>query len=235
VTRDVRLLLVDDDIRLVGLLEERLRRDGFDVSVALRGRDALAALDRHWPDLIVLDLMLPDMRGEQVAAQIKRRADLPIIVLSAVSEVAARTSSIRQFAEDYIVKPFHYPELKARIDRVLGRMEDRIPAEEQTPATGLTLILRRREAIVDGHLIRLTPIETRLLATLAAAGGKAVATEQLLARVWADSDGADPVYVWVTVRRLRQKLEPDLARLRFLHTARGGGYFLGNPAADQPA
>ena len=234
-TRDVRLLLVDDDTLLVGLLEERLRRDGFDVSVALRGRDALAALDRNWPDLIVLDLMLPDMRGEQVAAQIKRRADLPIIVLSAVSEVAARTSSIREFAEDYIVKPFHYPELKARIDRVLGRMEDRIPAEEQSPATGLTLILRRREAIVDGHLIRLTPIETRLLATLAAAGGKPVTTEQLLARVWADSDGADPVYVWVTVRRLRQKLEPDLARLRFLHTARGGGYFLGNPAADQPA
>jgi DNA-binding response OmpR family regulator len=149
--------------------------------------------------------------------------------------VAARTSSIREFAEDYIVKPFHYPELKARIDRVLGRMEDRIPAEEQSPATGLTLILRKREAIVDGHLIRLTPIETRLLATLAAAGGKPVTTEQLLARVWADSDGADPVYVWVTVRRLRQKLEPDLTRIRFLHTARGGGYFLGNPAADRLA
>ena len=231
-TRSVRLLLVDDDVRLVGLLEDRLRRDGFEVSVATRGADALAAMDRSWPDLIVLDLMLPDMRGEEVAAQVKRRADLPIIVLSAVTEVSARTTSIREFAEDYLVKPFHYPELKARVDRVLRRMEDRIPVEEQSPAAGLTLILRRREAIVDGTALRLTPIETRLLATLAAAGGKLVTTEQLLARVWADSDAADPVYVWVTVRRLRQKLEPDPSRPRFLHTARGGGYFLGNPVPE---
>ncbi len=231
-TRGTRVLLVDDDVRLVGLLEGRLHRDGFEVSVATRGADALAAMDRHWPDLIILDLMLPDMRGEQVAVQIKRRADLPIIVLSAVSEVSARTTSIREFAEDYLIKPFHYPELKARIDRVLRRMEDRIPVEEQSPADGLTLILRKREAIVDGGSIRLTPIETRLRATLAAAGGKVVTTEQLLARVWTDSEGADPVYVWVTVRRLRLKLEPDPARPRFLHTARGGGYVLGNPVPD---
>ena len=227
-----RLLLADDDRRLVGMLEERLRRDGYAVTVAMRGADALAAVDRRWPDLIILDLMLPDMRGEKVAAEIKRRADLPIIVLSAVTEVSSKTSVIQEFAEDYLTKPFHYPELRARIERVLRRLEDRIPVEAIDVGNGLTLVLRRREATVDGTLIKLTPIETRVLATLAATIGRPVSTDQLLTRVWADADGADPVYVWVTMRRLRQKLEPDPANPRFIHTVRGGGYRLGSQAAD---
>jgi DNA-binding response OmpR family regulator len=235
VTEPTRLLLAEDDTRLVGFLEERLKRDGYAVTVATRGGEALAAVDRRWPDLIVLDLVLPDMRGEQVAAEIKRRADLPIIVLSAVSEVSAKTTMIQQFAEDYLTKPFHYPELRARIERVLHRLEDRIPVEEVKIATGLSLVLRKRQAIVDGTAIHLTPIETRLLATLSATTGRTVTTDQLLSRVWADADGADPVYVWVTVRRLRQKLEVDPANPRFLHTVKGGGYRLGDPPGDAPA
>lgn len=234
-TNPVRLLLADDDVRLVGFLRERLERDGYSVTVAHRGGEALAALDKRWPDLIVLDLMLPDMRGERVAAEIKRRADLPIIVLSAVSEVSSKTSMIQEYAEDYLTKPFHYPELRARIERVLRRLEDRIPVEEVVIGDGLSLVLRRREAIVDGTVIRLTPIETRLLATLSAAPGRTVTTDQLLSRVWSDADGADPVYVWVSVRRLRQKLEPDPGNPRFLHTVKGGGYRLGAPPADDPA
>ena len=231
-TEPIRLLLAEDDVRLVGFLRERLERDGYAVTVANRGADALAAVDRRWPDLIVLDLMLPDMRGERVAAEIKRRADLPIIVLSAVSEVSAKTTMIQQFAEDYLTKPFHYPELRARIERVLRRLVDRIPVEQVDVGDGLALVLRRREAIVDGTVIHLTPIETRLLATLATTPGRPVTTEQLLARVWGDTDGADPVYVWVSVRRLRQKLEADPAHPRFLHSVKGGGYRLGAPPED---
>lgn len=233
--RTPHLLLVDDDARLVELLEDRLRRDGYSVSVATRGSQAVAALDRHWPDLVVLDLMLPDMRGEQVAAQIKRRADLPIIVLSAVTEVTSRTATIRDFAEDYLVKPFHYPELQVRIERILKRMADRIPSEEQVVATGLVLALRRREAIVNGTKLKLTPVESRFLGALAAAGGQPLSTDQLLSRVWSGADGADPVYVWVTIRRLRQKLEPDAANPVFIHTVRGGGYRLGDPVEDDEA
>jgi DNA-binding response OmpR family regulator len=99
----------------------------------------------------------------------------------------------------------------------------------------MSLVLRRREAIVDGRVIKLTPIETRVLTTLSATPGRTVTTDQMLSRVWADADGADPVYVWVTIRRLRQKLEPDPANPRFLHTARGGGYRLGPAVLDQPA
>lgn len=233
--RAPHLLLVDDDASLVALLEDHLRRDGYTVTVATRGRQAIAALDRQWPDLVILDLMLPDMRGEQVATLIKKRADLPIIVLSAVTEVTARTESIRDFAEDYLVKPFHYPELQVRVERVLRRMADQIPTEEQTVADGLVLALRRREAVVHGTRHRLTPVESRFLGTLAAAGGQALSTEQLLARVWSGSDGADPVYVWVTVRRLRQKLEPDPAHPVFLHTVPGNGYRLGDPRDDDDA
>ncbi|HEY5628123.1 MAG TPA: response regulator transcription factor [Candidatus Limnocylindrales bacterium] len=235
-TRPPHLLLVDDDVRLVALLEDRLRRDGFEATVATRGSQAISAIDRRWPDLVILDLMLPDMRGEQVAAQIKKRADLPIIVLSAVTEVASRTASIRDFAEDYLVKPFHYSELRVRVERVLRRMPDRVPAEELTVATGLVLALRRREAVVHGKKIRLTPVECRLLGALVAAAGQPLTTEQLLGRVWAGADGADPVYVWVTIRRLRQKLEPDPSQPMFIHTVRGGGgYRLGDRAEDDEA
>jgi DNA-binding response OmpR family regulator len=233
--RPPHVLLVDDDVRLVALLEDRLRRDGFEPIVATRGSQAISAIDREWPDLVILDLMLPDMRGDQVAVQIKKRADLPIIVLSAVTEVSSRTASIRDFAEDYLVKPFHYEELRVRVERVLRRMPDRVPAEEQVAATGLTLALRRREAVVNGTKIRLTPVESRFLGVLLAAAGQPLTTEQLLTRVWAGADGADPVYVWVTIRRLRQKLEADPSQPMFIHTVKGGGYRLGDPSGDEEA
>ena len=223
------LLLVDDDVQFGALVADRHERDGYEVSIARRGSEAIASIDKRWPDLIILDLMLPDMRGERIAAQIKQRADLPIIVLSAVTEVTTRTSTIGDFAEDYLVKPVHYEELRVRIDRVLRRLGDRVPVEQRSPAHGLDLQLRKREAFVDGLRIKLTPVETRLIATLLAADGKPVSTQALLAHVWPGSPGADPVYVWVTIRRLRQKLEPDPAMPRFLHTVPDAGYRLGDP------
>lgn len=230
-----RLLLIDDDNELAWFLAERLRRDGYDVAIAHSGADGLRELDERWPDLVVLDLMLPDMTGTATARAIKERADLPIIVLSAITDTAARVDLIERFAEDFLVKPFHYPELRARVERVLDRLQDRIPSQEVEVAPELTLLLRRREALVGGALVRLTPIETRLLAVLAAARGKPVSTERLLQRVWGDADGAEPVYVWVTVHRLRQKLERDPRAPHHLHSRRGGGYSLGLLEPDHDA
>ncbi len=226
------VLLVDDDVDLVRFLAERLRKDGFTVTAAHSGAEALAAVDDQWPDLVILDLMLPDIDGERVAIAIKSRADLPLIILSAVTDTDAKTALIERFAEDYLTKPFHYPELRARIERILGRLHDRIPTHELQIGPDLRLVLRRREAVVAQRTVKLTPIETRLLATLAAARGQVVSSERLLHQVWSDSDDADPVYVWVTIHRLRQKIEIDPQRPRYLHTRRGGGYWLGAGAPE---
>lgn len=221
-----RLLLVDADVRLLADLGDRLRRDGFEVATARSGRAALAALDAVWPDLVILDPMTRGMSGEHLAARIKRRADIPIIVLSAISDAQTKVNLISRFAEDYVTKPFDGDELVARIRRVLTRLNERIPHQELDLGPDLTLILRRREAIVDGTTVGLSPNEARFLAALAANVGEAVSTERLLTRVWGDADGADPAYVWVIVRRLRRKIERDPARPRYLVTEKRGGYRL---------
>ncbi len=221
-----RLLLVDDDVQLLLSLGDRLRRDGYEVATAKSGAEAIEALDVTWPDLVILDLAMPRMSGEDVARQVKKRADIPIIVLSIITAPEVKVDAISRFAEDYLTKPYHHEELVARIQRVLGRLNERIPSQELVLGPELTLVLRRREAVVAGRTVGLSPTETRFLATLAASGGEPVSTERLLARVWGDADGADPAYVWVTVRRLRRKLECDPDHPRHLLTDRGGGYRL---------
>jgi DNA-binding response OmpR family regulator len=205
---EARLLLVDDDPAHLEALAERLTGDGFEVTRAASGAEALERLDEAWPDLVILDLMMPEMDGQALAGRIKHRADIPILVLSAVATADNKADLIAQFAEDYVTKPYDYVELVARIRRVLRRLQDQIPVEELALGD-LTLVPRMREAIVRGRHVSLSPTESRFLATLAASMPRAVTTEQLLRKVWADSDAADPAYVWVTVRRLRQKLEFD--------------------------
>jgi DNA-binding response OmpR family regulator len=225
---EARLLLVDDDVAHLEILAERLAGDGFEVAKAASGREALRRLDEAWPDLVVLDLLMPGMAGKDLAARIKRRADLPIVVVSAIEAAESKADLIACYAEDYVAKPYDYAELVARIRRVLRRLQDQIPVEELSLGD-LTLVPRRREAIVRGQHVPLSPTESRFLATLAAAMPRPVSTEQLLRQVWADSDAADPAYVWVTVRRLRQKLEIDPDRPEHLLTDRAGGYRLAAP------
>jgi two-component system KDP operon response regulator KdpE len=222
---EARLLLVDDDPAHLDALAERLSGDGFDVTRAAGGAEALEQLDAAWPDLVILDLMMPEMDGQTLAGRIKRRADIPILVLSAVAAADSKADLIAHFAEDYVTKPYDYAELLARIRRVLRRLRDQIPVEELALGD-ILLTPRRREATVRGHRVALSPTESRFLATLAASMPAAVTTEQLLHKVWADSDAADPAYVWVTVRRLRQKLEFDPDHPIHLLTEPGGGYRL---------
>jgi DNA-binding response OmpR family regulator len=224
------LLVVDDDPQLLMLLADKLRRDGYDVVAAQSGADALRALDESWPQLVILDLMMPDMNGEEVAERIKARADIPIIILSAVTAAESKVGAIQRYAEDYVTKPFNYLELSARVERVLQRLNEKIPSQELVLGPDLTLMLARRRARVGDEAVGLSKIEARVLGTLAAARGEPVTTETLLARVWSLSDGADPAYVWVTMRRLRQKIERDPDNPRYLISERGGGYRL--QAAD---
>src|SRR4051812_26789611 len=227
-----RILLVDDDRGLLIPLAEQLRLDGFEVTTARDGDEALRRLDTAWPDLLIIDLMMPRMDGLTLAREIKARADLPIIVLSAIDAGDNKADLLDEFAEDYITKPYHYSELRARIQRILRRVGERVPRKGLDIGPDLTLELHRRQAIVRDEVVALTPIESRLLFALAANLGQTVTTETLLARGWADTDEAEPSYVWVTMRRLRQKLERDPNHPRHLLTVRGVGYQLvATPAA----
>jgi DNA-binding response OmpR family regulator len=221
-----RILLVDDDPSLLVVLSEQLRDDGYEVATARDGAEALRRLEAGWPDLILLDLMMPRVDGLALARRIKAEADLPIIVLSAIDTADSKARLLDEVAEDYVSKPYHYPELRARIQRVLRRLGDRIPRRSLVLGPNLTLDLHRRAATVAGTEVQLTPTESRLLQPLAANLGEIVPTETLLSRGWADTEEAEPSYVWVSMRRLRQKIEVDPDRPVHLVTVRGVGYRL---------
>src|SRR5436190_7839046 len=230
-----RILIVDDDPNLLVLLADQLRNDGFEIQTARDGEEALRRLEAGWPDLLIVDMMMPRMDGVTLAREVKARADLPIIVLSAIDAADSKADLLEEVAEDYVTKPYHYPELRARIQRVLRRLGDRVPRQRLELGPKLALQLHRREAEVDGKVVTLTPTESRLLYALAANLGQTVTTETLLARGWADTEDADPSYVWVTMRRLRQKVEVDPNKPAHLLTVRGIGYRLISEARQPPA
>src|SRR6187551_3364174 len=169
-----RLLIVDDDPNLLVLLADQLRADGFEIQTARDGEEALRRLEAGWPDLLLVDMMMARMDGLTLAREVKARADLPIIVLSAIDTADSKADLLEEVAEDYVTKPYHYPELRARIQRVLRRLGDRVPRQRLELGPKLALQLHRREAEVDGKVVTLTPTESRLLYALAANLGQTV-------------------------------------------------------------
>jgi len=217
------VLLVDDDLTLLSVLSRRVARAGYSVITASSGAAALKLLQGSWPSLVIVDLMMPGMDGFELCRRIKQLADLPIIVLSAVDASEAKVSALELYAEDYITKPFDPDELIARVQRILRR------APIGSPSLSLgdgRIDLATRRMVTPAGAQQLTRIEARLLGVLAASIDRVVPTDLLLDRVWSEADGAEPSYVWVTIRRLRRKLEEDPDRPRHLLTERGIGYRL---------
>ena len=149
--RRLGILLVDDDPNLLVLLADQLRADGYQIQTARDGVEALRRLRTSWPDLLIIDMMMPRMDGLTLAREIKARADLPIIVLSAIDAGDSKADLLEEVAEDYVTKPYHYPELRARINRVLRRLGDKVPRQSLVLGPELTLDLHRREATVGGE------------------------------------------------------------------------------------
>jgi two-component system KDP operon response regulator KdpE len=228
------VLLVDDDLTLLSVLSRRVARAGYEVRTARSGPAALKALEDGWPAILVVDLMMPGMDGFELCRRVKQLADLPIIVLSAVDASEAKVSALELYAEDYVTKPFDPDELIARIQRVLRRSSIGSP-QISLHGGEIELDLASRRLSTPSGTHQLTPTEARLLQVLAASVDRVVPTDELLNRVWTDADGADPSYLWVTVRRLRRKLEADPDRPRHLITERGVGYRLlsGTPTAQR--
>ena len=169
--------------------------------------------------------VLPGISGPDVCREMRRHGVAsPVIMVTARSSKVDVVVGLELGADDYITKPFHYPELRARIQRVLRRVGDRVPGGRLELGPELTLDLQRRRAFVNGQEVRLTPVESRLLYALAANLGQTVTTETLLARGLSDTEVPDPSYVWGTMARPRRKIAPGPDSPVYVETVRGVGY-----------
>jgi two-component system KDP operon response regulator KdpE len=220
----LRVLVVDDERAIRRFLRVALAAHGHTVFEAETGHEALASATANRPDVIILDLGLPDMEGVEVAAQLREWTQTPIIVLSVRDREETKVAALDAGADDYLTKPFGVEELLARI-RVAMRHAVRSPGEPVFTSGDLRVDLARRQVTVGGRDIALTPTEYDILKALVAQAGKVVTHRQLLSQVWGAYD-QDPHLLQVNVSNLRRKLEPDPARPRYIQTEPGVGYRL---------
>jgi len=238
------LLLVEDDLTLAAALEHRLRRARYKVLHAPSGRAAFNVFDAGEPDLVILDLMLPDVPGEEILDWVREKSNIPVIIISAKCEESDRIGTLNNGADDYITKPLSLTELEARIKAVLRRSW--MPANDagnngngngkssprrshsELSYGGITLALSAHEVWLDGERLEVSPTEFRLLRVLAERGGSAVSVEQIIRGVWS-YDGYDRHIVESNIHRLRHKIEKDPRNPQRLVTVRGFGYKLVDP------
>lgn len=220
------VLIVDDEPQLRRLLRTALEAS-FRVIEADTARRALIEAATHKPDVVVLDLGLPDAEGHEVVRGIRAWSALPIVVLSARTEEEQKIRALDAGADDYVTKPFSVPELLARLRAALRRAAQ-VPGQEFEPLQlGDTRIdLARRTATRSGQAIHFTPIEYRLLAALAKHGGMVATQRQLLREVWGPDRINQAHYLRVYMKQLRQKIEPDPTQPQFILTEIGVGYRL---------
>ena len=222
--RKLTVLVVDDEPMVREVVTRYLEHDGFLVTAVEDGRAALKAVKTSAPDLIVLDIMLPEIDGLDVLTQLRLSGDVPIILLTARTAEADRILGLELGADDYVVKPFSPRELTARVKSVLRR-STREPSGQRLEFDGLEIDPSTREVKVDGELAELTAREFDLLAFLAGSPRQVFSRPQLLSQVWESSpEWQDPATVTVHVRRVRQKIEQDPDNPRRLITVRGVGY-----------
>ena len=220
------VLVVEDEPAIADIVSRYLQRAGYETVIARTGQDALGKAQERHPDVVILDLMLPDIDGLEVMRRLRRnngRRDA-IILLTARGEESDRIVGLRLGADDYVVKPFSPGELVARVDAVLRRI-DPVPEREESLDFGqLQIDPAARTVELDGRPIELTQREFELLLFLARHPGQAFTRDQLMEHVWHYSFYIDTSTVTVHVRRLRAKLEPDPARPRYIETVWGVGY-----------
>ena len=222
------ILVIEDDPQIRRVLSTSLEANGYRVQGADSGRQARELAARYPPDLIILDLGLPDTDGLDLIRQLRTRATQEILVLSARGNEEVKVRALDLGADDFISKPFGLPELLARVRVALRRAHQDADANERVelPAVGLTIDIARHRVTRDGQEVHLTPIEFRLLATLMRHGGKILTHEQLLDEVWGQGQGKNIQYLRIYLGGLRRKLEADPSQPRILLTVAGVGYRL---------
>ena len=221
-----KVLVVDDEPALSRALAINLRAHGWEVVTAADGRSALDAAATTHPDVIVLDLGLPDMDGTEVIAGLRGWTSVPIVVLSARQHGEDKVEALDLGADDYVTKPFAMNELMARLRAAVRRAASAEPTETEVVAGDLVIDLARKRVRRDGAEVRLTPTEWAFLELLARNVGRLVPREQLLREVWGPGYLHEHHYLRVYAAQLRRKLEADPAQPRHLLTTSGLGYTL---------
>jgi len=225
-TQNQKILVVDDEERMARFIRLNLEHDGFQVIEAYRGQNAMDKLRTALPDLILLDIMMPDIDGFEVLKMIREISGVPVIMLTAKGEEDDKVKGLELGADDYITKPFSPRELVSRVKAVLRRSE--IPGEDSTDVIQvddrLKIDFNRREIWVEGKLVNLRPTEYRLLYHLVQNAGWVLTYDQILSRVWGYEYRDEPHYVRLYINYLRQKLEQDPANPKYILTERGIGY-----------
>ncbi len=225
-TSKYKILVVDDEKRMVRFIQLNLEQDGFQVITAYNGEEALEQVRTQLPDLVLLDIMMPDISGFEVLEKIREVSTVPVIMLTAKGEEDDRIRGLELGADDYITKPFSPRELVSRIKAVLRRtksfQEDQIDIIEVDDR--LKIDFSRREVWVEGEKVDLRPTEYRLLYHLVKNAGWVNTHEQLLTKVWGFEYQDEPHYVRLYVNYLRKKLEEDPSNPKYILTERGVGY-----------
>lgn len=223
----LKVLVVEDDTQIRRFVSTALESEGMEVHEASTGRQGLTDAGRLKPDLLILDLGLPDVDGVDLIRELRGKSAVPIVVLSARSLEAAKIAALDAGADDYLTKPFGVGELLARVRAATRRARGLSGSERREFAVGeLTVDLVKHRVARAGKEVRLTPIEYRLLEALVHNAGKVMTHQQLLREVWGPQHAEDSHYVRIYMAQLRHKLEKDPAQPRFLLTETGVGYRL---------
>jgi DNA-binding response OmpR family regulator len=228
------ILVVDDEPKIVALARDYLEHAGFTVLTAVDGRSAVDTIHRRHPDLVVLDLGLPQLDGLDVTREIRRTSTLPIVMLTARDDELDKLLGLELGADDYLTKPFSPRELVARVKAVLRRTENAGTPSEVLRSGGLTIDVPRHRVEVDGRVVELTPTEFELLLALARQPGRILTRSQLLDAIHGIAYEAYERAIDSHVKNLRRKLEPLPATPRYVLTVHGVGYRLADERDAAP-
>ena len=223
--KGLRVLVIDDEPQIRKLLKVSLAAHGYDVYEATSGADAVIQAVNIKPDLIILDLGLPDMDGKEVVRRLREWSDIPILILTVRDQEKEKIDALDAGADDYITKPFSMGELLARM-RVSVRRSAHVGEDPVIQCGDLSIDLAQRRVMVDAQEIKLTPTEYDIIKILAQNAGKVLTHRQLLKAVWGDTYSDDTHYIRVYIGQLRRKIEPNPTQPRYIVTESGVGYRL---------
>ncbi len=224
--RKSRILIVDDDIGVLKSVRANLQARDCETLTAMDGVEALQAIGREMPDLVILDLTMPKMDGLEVCRQVREWSRVPIIMLSARSDAEEKVKCLNSGADDYITKPFGVNELAARVRAVLRRTEEAGGAQTIPSFTcgDVNINFVERRVVIGGREVKLTPTEYNLLQELVLGAGKVFSHSSLLGRVWGPEYAEEREYLHVFIGRLRKEIEPDPSHPKYILTVPGVGY-----------